>query len=351
METAIIVKLGALGDVVRTTTLLEPLRTSRPNISITWVTQKAAIPLLSNNSMVDEVLDFEELSAGFRDRRFDLILSLDDEFAPCTLSSELYRPGVHLVGAYVDGTGKRIYTDSASNWFGMGRLRPEGQGGIAEANRLKRQNARTFQQHLFEMIGLNAEPRDYPPKLVGNPRNVAAAKHLIGSSETCRDSPLIGISSSSGERWKTKRIGVKRTSELACALIERFHANVVLLGGRGERARNSAVASECHECGVRLIDATTHADILDLVEVVRLLDLLITADSLAMHVATAVGTPVIAFFGPTPSQEIEFYGRGTAILSDQLCDCFFQPVCLNSIGCVDRIPIAKFLDSAGSFLR
>ena len=67
--------------------------------------------------------------------------------------------------------------------------------------------------------------------------------------------------------------------------------------------------------GVPFTDAGTENSLLEFTAILAQLDLLVTSDSLALHLGVTQGVPILAFFAPTPAAEIELYGRGRAVSS------------------------------------
>src|SRR5262245_54595553 len=80
----LIIKLGAMGHVLRTTTILRAL----PG-PVTWVTQPASMPLLENIPQIHELVPFEAAAARLRGRHFRLAACLDDEPHACSLLGEV----------------------------------------------------------------------------------------------------------------------------------------------------------------------------------------------------------------------------------------------------------------------
>src|SRR3954468_711180 len=77
-ERLLIVKLDAMGDVLRSTALLPPLAEAHPRAAITWITRRESVPLLQRNAFVSEVLELgPEALAHLQTRTFDRVINLD----------------------------------------------------------------------------------------------------------------------------------------------------------------------------------------------------------------------------------------------------------------------------------
>ena len=114
----------------------------------------------------------------------------------------------------------------------------------------------------------------------------------------------------------SKKLSTGRTIELVGELRRRLseRASFLLLGGRNEAERNAAILAEL-DGQAPLIDSGTDNSVLEFASLIDRLDLLISSDSLALHIAVARKVPVIAFFAPTSAAEIELYGRGQKVQS------------------------------------
>ena len=107
--------------------------------------------------------------------------------------------------------------------------------------------------------------------------------------------PLIGLHVSGGRA--IKQWPVERFAEVARRLVEHSGATIVLSGAAADRPMVQTVKSVLP--GPKVIDVAGHVDLLTLAGVIERLDLLVTGDTGPMHLAAAVGTPVVAVFGPS----------------------------------------------------
>src|ERR1700741_1039472 len=111
MMNVLIINLGALGDVLRTTPLLRVL-----DAKVTWLTSTKAAPLLQDNSFIYSLHCIEDPADAWRCKRYDLVINLKDEPATAKLASEVEK--AEIVGAYMGKDGI-TYSESASAWFDM----------------------------------------------------------------------------------------------------------------------------------------------------------------------------------------------------------------------------------------
>jgi lipopolysaccharide heptosyltransferase I len=121
-----------------------------------------------------------------------------------------------------------------------------------------------------------------------------------------------------GARWDNKRWPVEHFVELARLMRGMAPLNFVILGGSGERAAGEAIARENPGCSLNLAGQTT---LWEMIEWVRLCRLVICGDTGPMHVAAALGKPLIALFGPTDPRRTGPYGNPGSVLQVNSLPC------------------------------
>jgi heptosyltransferase-2 len=314
----LIVKTAALGDVLRTTSILPGLRRRYPLARVTWLTGRGAEDLVRFHPEVAEVLgvvsgdpdDLWRVRERLAARRFARILSLDEELGLARLATELARGerGV-LTGACARSDGSVAYTPDAAPWFDLGLLSVYGR---AEADRRKRANRASHAELLARVAGV--EPGEPALPLPETARAFAA--EFAQRTRLFDVRPVIGMNTGAGGRWESKKLPLSRALALMEELARRGggRRTFLLLGGPDERERNAEIVRRAAG-RVRLVDAGVANAPLDFAALVDGLDLLVTSDSLALHVAIARHVPVVAFFAPTSAAEIDLHGRGEKVAS------------------------------------
>ena len=315
----LVIKTGALGDVVRTTSILPGLARRHAGLRVTWLTAHAALELVQGHRLIARVLgvdprDERSLAAARVDlarTRWERVLSFDDEEPLCRLATALGGTGVdgRLSGAYLDERGVRRYTPDVAPWFDMGLLSSYGK---EEADRRKLRNRDSHPAIFARMLGLEMGE----PELVLPPAALRFAERFAARHELDRHGPVIGLNTGAGGRWDSKKLSESRTVELAAALARaRGRLTFLLCGGPEEAERNARIGGALGERSLRWIDAGTNNTLLEFTALVARCHLLVTSDSLALHLAITQRVPVLAFFAPTPAHEIELYGRGEKVAS------------------------------------
>ncbi len=310
----LVIKLGAMGDVLRTTTLLPALKEKYKGCFIDWVTKSNSLDLIKNNPHIRTVYAIEKKEK--MPKKYDYIINFDDEDAACKLASKIQTK--KLVGAFIKD-GNRAYTPDANPWFDMGLI---SRFGKKKADQLKATNKKTYQEIHFSILGLK-DPKKYPPQLVLDKKNIEFAEAFSKKNKIDRKLKTIGINTGAGGRWQDKKLSEEQTVFIINAIQKEKKVNIILFGGPEEVERNKNILKKTKN----VFDAGCDNSLLDFAALVGLCDVVLTSDSLAMHVGISLHKKIVAFFYPTPAQEIELYDNGTKIMGVGKDYCSYKPTC------------------------
>jgi heptosyltransferase II len=266
----LIIKLNATGDVVRTTTLLHSLVGQ-----ITWITAKNNESFFSGLSTHVRCLCWgSEESLALRKESFDLVISLEDEVDTAKFVKTLsYK---QLFGAYIGDDGVMKYTDSAKSWFDLSIISVHGR---QRADQLKFENRRSYQELLFEGLGLqfSGQPCLLPP---------AELTDLRGD---------VAIAPVAGPVWPMKKWAYYEQLQIE---LESRNFKVNMLPRR-ETLLEHIGDIKGHRC-------------------------LVGGDSLPMHLALGANIPCVTIFNCTSPWEIYDYGIQTKLISPLLGEYFYK---------------------------
>lgn len=325
MSRILLIKLGAAGDVLRTTALLPGLK-EKYSANITWLVDEFSYDLLKNNSDIDEIIIFnKETAKQLMEKSFDLIINLEDGLEACKLVSELKTK--KIFGAYYKDNNI-VYSEDSQKWFDMGLA---SRLGKEIADEFKAKNKKTYQDIMCKLLGIKKSEL----VLELDNSNHAFAKAFADRHKIKDTDLVIGVNTGAGDRWPLKKLSIEKTAEL-CDLLASQGNKVLLFGGPEETERNRKIIELVKEY---VIDGGCNNTLLDFAALVNLCKIVISSDSLAMHIAIALKKHVIAFFGPTPASEIDLYGKGKKIVSKLDCLFCYKRECNKEPNCMDGIRV------------
>ena len=316
----LIIKLAAIGDVLRTTAVLPALKEKYPDCDISWVTESKSFDILKNNEFIDKIyLIDENLKEKLKEIVFDLIINLDDDTEACALSSSLNSK--KIIGSYLENE-KKTYTEDSTPWFDMGL---SSRYGKEKADELKALNKKTYPEILFSILNINGNKyKIHKPILNLQKEDLKFAKEFTEKNNIERKELVIGINTGAGGRWQDKKLSIEKTVELVDKLNSKLKCRILLFGGPEETERNEKIKQ-----GMKtdIIDAGCNNALMEFASLVNLCKILVTSDSLALHIGVALKKKVVAFFYPTSPYEIELYGKGKKIISEKEDLCSYKPKC------------------------
>jgi len=318
----LIVKLDAIGDVARTTPLLEPLRRAYSPCHITWLVAPMAENLLKGNRRVDVLLPYcAESLEPLRVQAFDLVLSLDKT------------PRATAVATWANAPEKRGF--GLSEYGTIFPFNPESEYALALGldDDLKfRRNTKTYQEIVFDCCQLPYRSEEYALDLPDEAREYAEARleqWAIAEGET-----VIGLNLGGGSAFANKMWEPPQCLEFVRTLRDVLDCKVLLFGAERERERIERILIDAPD---NVLSAGTENTIQQFQALLGRCAAVVTGDSLGMHLAIAEKRPVVVLFGPTCPQEIELYGRGERIVSPVDCAPCYRSRCDKSPTCMEAI--------------
>ena len=318
----LIVKLDAAGDVLRSTAILPAFHKNNPGISIWWVTENGSKPLLEKNPYIDVLLGSDPALSGFLGATFfDEAYNFDMSRKAAAILYMANSPVKRGFGLSKEGVVVPLEAKD-EEWFQMGIM-----------DSFKRANQRTYQDHLFQLGGMKYSGEE--PQLVLTDKEKQWAQEFAKKHKLSRFKKIIGFNIGSGGRWPMKRWRLDGFLWLARQVRKRHPQSAVLLyGGPEERLLMPELAKKLKNL---CIPTGTENTMRQFVSLVNLVDVLVSGDTLAIHVGIALKKRLVAYFGPTSDAEIDLYGRGEKVLPSSPCQCYYQNQCTQKLSCMDNL--------------
>lgn len=326
----LVIHLGALGAVLRATSLLPAIKRKYASSHITWVTQAPAEKLLENNPLIDKCfsLNFES-EIILKSLYFDVVICNDKSMLATGLAKQIQCDEQY--GFRLDKRSGAILpaTDHAMELWEL---------GLSDHKKFF-VNKKPETQLMCESLNLEYQRDDYQLELSAEEKALSLQRQKLWSF--AGEQTVIGINTGCAGVIPFKKLSIEGHRELIKRLQKRFNnVQVVLLGGKEDRERNLQIAS-----GLDVVLSPTTKGLRDGLCSVNACDMVITGDSLGMHMSIALKKWVVAWFGPTCSHEIDLYGRGEHILTEASCSPCWKRMCSKSTMCYDMVDFQKVLDA------
>jgi heptosyltransferase I len=279
---------SGVGDIVHGLPLVNALKRDDPERHITWVVEPVPARVLDNHPAVDDVVPYRKggwsavraLWRELRPRGFDVVLNC----------------GIYFKSAVP------TFIARAPHKIGYGRDRASDGIWLFTNHRVPPQGARHRQEmylELVEYLGVPARPLEWRITLSEAER--AAQSELFGALDAGRVAGLLTTAAIEHKDWPTDRF-----AGVATALEREFGFRVLLLGGPGARERRRA--RQVADLSEAPVVWALGDDLRRLIYLIDGCDLVIAPDTGPLHIARALGTPVIGLYGHTDPRRAGPYG-------------------------------------------
>ncbi len=329
----LLIKPSSLGDIIHGLPVLKAIRDKWPDAKISWVIKDIYADIINENPLIDDLILLKKNSLttsilSFRKKlrhgRFDLAVDMQG----------LFRSGLI---AFLSGAPVRV--------------------GFSNAREL----APLFYTHKVDApLHLHAVDRnlkladslDCKNQEINFPLNISQeaqqeVSEFLQKNQLDNRQPVITFVP--GARWEKKRWPSKSFSRLGDFLNKELRAGIIVTGSRQEeglihKIRGDIKNSSSEAAGFTLSKLT---------ELLKRSDVVVTNDSGPMHIAAAVGTPVVALFGPTcPARTGPYTKKRIIIHKNMECiPCFRKPCSQNSFECMESITVEEVFEGVKQMLR
>ena len=343
----LIVKLSAIGDVIHTLPASNALRKAYPEARITWLVEEAAYDLVKDHPALDRVLVskrkrwLKELQSplflnavkeiyGFikelRDTHYDMILDFQ----------ALLKSGILIAlsrGKRKIGFGKGLEHMEHSYLFLNERLPAVSMEHHALSRGLMMLNA----------IGIATPQVEY--KLAVSDHDHQKVDNLLRRYGLVNPGRFVVVNPVA--KWESKLWSIRKFSQLADRIITEYDARVVFTGSLEDRQTIQQIKAGMTKPAINLAGETT---LKMLAALYAKADVVISTDTGPMHLAVAMGTTVVALFGPTAFWRTGPYGSGHQIVTaGQACAPCFKRHC-PTIDCMDLISVGQVFDAVSKIM-
>ena len=309
MRNILIIKLRYIGDVLLATPTVRAIKAARPDVRVTMMVNRGTEDVLAGNQDLDEIVVLDKgslvaqsrLIAGLRSRRFDTVIDLTDGDRSAFLS-------------WVSGAPVRIGFNDENRWRGKYYTQVV-QPVPGVQHRIDRD------LEALKPMGIQAGSKN--PQLRLTPEEMNSADQLLDQLGVQRSQPIVVLQP--GARYWFKAWPPERFAELADQLTSQYGCQVLIGGSRQEDDLAKQIRQMAKSNPAIMAGRTT---IKQFAAIAKKSALFVGNDSGAMHIASAVGTPVVALFGPSSPREWGPRGGPVEVLYKEIdCRSCVHPTC------------------------
>lgn len=319
----LIVRLGSLGDVIHAIPTAAALRARFPDARIDWLVDPRYVPLLEMVRGIDSRVPVNPRRLGqtisiLRDLRsvgYTAVLDLQGLLKSAVLA--------RAVGAErTIGFEREHLRERTAAPFYSHRVAPAGSAHVIFKNLA-----------LLEPLGSRDLHVSFPLEIPTSPAADEARARFAGR-------PYAVINP--GAAWPNKRWPPERFGALALAIRERAGLRSLVLWGPGEET----LAQQVSNASGGAAEPAPATAITDLFAIARQARVLISGDTGPLHIGGAVGTPLVALFGPTLAERNGPWSPGDVVLSrTEGCACLYRRRCGRAAPCIDEIQLPDVIDA------
>lgn len=336
-ERIAILSLEAMGAVLRSTCLLEPIKRRYPEAHITWFTLKASRPLLENNPLIDRLISLDPSSFALIDHlKFDTLYAVDKSLEAGAIAERIQAKNKYGFGLDVNGCIRPL-SEEAGYQYDLG-LDDQLKFFV---------NQKPETQQITETMGLEWQRDPYILEL-STQEKLEAEKRRAGMLGVAKG--IIGYNTGCSLLFPYKKFRVERAIEMISQWRQRFPDHkIALLGGPEDSERQDEMkAAFAHDDYV--INTPTREGLRSGVLWMATSDMVLSGCSLGLHIAIALKKPVIAWFGVSCIQEIDVYDRGVKLQAQVACSPCWKRSCSEEPKCYDQVSLESIMEATAQIL-
>ena len=334
----LIIKLSSLGDIILSTAALRAVweKFSQSNYKISFLTAEDSKDALLRSPYINELLvcDLKNNDKGLkglwgiggilRKKNFDIVIDLQNSRSSHILS----------------------YLSGCVNCYGY----DNGKLSFLLQHRIKDEKPAidpvTHQFRILKMLGIDL--LDNSLELWPSPDDVKHMEELLNAQWLSEAQKIVGINISASKRWSTKLWPQQYLMQL-CEELGLADIRVVITGTAQDLPYAELLINSLKSA--KIINACGKTSVNELAALIKKCNVFISADSSPLHIASAVGTPFIALFGPTDSRRHLPPGKNCIVINKDLdCSPCYKTKC-RSKRCMTQITPEEVLAAIDKLIK
>jgi len=307
----LIIKLAAIGDVIRTTPLIRKYKDLYPNSEISWLTQ---FPDVLPKNEIKKIYKLDAVSLfTLSNKKFDIAINLDKEEEVCILLKKI--DAKEKYGFIWENEHIFPATPAAEHKLITGFF--DGRSKI---------NTKHYVEEIFEICHL--EFNDEPYLL--NVNENLCKKWVEILKNKANGKIIVGLNTGCGNRWSTRLWDDKNWQKLI-ELLQNSGFFPVVLGGEQENEKNLffAKATKCYYPGTYSLE--------EFFAITSACNIIVTQVSMMMHIAVALQKKMVLMNNIFNKHEFYLYNRGVIVEPSEKCECYYGNTCKKGESCMKYI--------------
>ncbi|MCK5214789.1 MAG: glycosyltransferase [Candidatus Omnitrophica bacterium] len=334
----LVIKMSSIGDVILITASLKALRRKFPKAKIFCLVGKESRQVLQRCSYVDEVIvmDIKGKDKGL--------------WKMIRFAKKLRRNHFDMIIDFQNNNRSHFLTalSFARNSYGYKR----GKLGFVIKNPVKDPETNISPvEHQFQVLKLMGidYKKEVMLELSPTEKDRKYIEKFLNSEWVAKNMKVVGINISASEKWRTKNWPIENIARL-CDQLASENIRALITGTEGDKEQARNILGQVKTKPANFVGKTS---IMELAALIKRCDVFITPDSAPMHIAAAVKTPFIAFFGPTSSRRHLPPAKSYAVFERDLeCAPCYSPHCnIFTHVCMKDVKVEEVMNRVRSFLK
>ncbi len=309
----LLIKLDALGDVVRCTPLTEGIKKKYPDSQFTWLVKEESRIFLQNNNYIDKIVSYNDENVRILQcQKFDIVINLDKDGKATSLMNSMMSENKFGYGMSEYGFPIPLNKETEYHY----EICLDNWGS-------KRKNTKTYIEMMFDISRLKYSGEK--PKVILDISKKEKFKNIFLKENNIKSKDkIIILNTGCGPVYPHKKWTYSGYRNLIKLLSKNKNIKVILVGSSDDVDRNIKLYDECWF--PNLNNTTNKYTLEEFCFLINLSDVVVTGDTMALHLGISLNKKIITFFGPTPYQETDLFGLGKKFVRNEL-DC---------LGCHDQ---------------
>ena len=325
MNRFLIIRLGSLGDVIHGIPAAAALRRRFPQARIDWLVDPRYAELVGLVECIDRPIAFDPRDLWIGGARGRSVLT--------ELRAAHYDAAIDLQGLLKSAVLARLVGATQTIGFPRAHLREP----LARLFYTTAPDPGAASHVIEKNLGLLG-PLGVSDRAVHFPLRIPRTDTMTTIAD--RFAPDGYAILNPGAAWPNKRWPANRFGGVAASIYREHGLRSVVLWGPGEDTLAASVVAASHGAA----EAAPPTTITDIVGIARAARLMVSGDTGPLHMAGAVGTPIVALFGPTsPERNGPWAPRDVTLSRVAACSCLYERRCRKAVPCIDDIGVDEVM--------